>query len=451
MPYSTDKKVSRFMRILPWILLSIIIVIFAWYILSKPAPVKVTQQKSTNQVEQTWQPPRAEENTLKPVTKKEKSQEVVSYHDAVAKASQSVVNIYTTQKVTQPPYIEDPVLRQYFEFNEGMPQEDDNTNLGSGVIVSADGYIVTNAHVVEKADDITVGFNDGRKSKATIVGVDIESDLAVIKVKMDKLQPLAFRSKPIEVGDVALAIGNPFGVGQTVTQGIISATGRTGLGVNTFEDFIQTDAAINPGNSGGALVDAYGELVGINTMIFSRSGGSMGIGFAIPTTIVEQVMNALIENGHVSRGWLGIEIRSQLQDPTKIDNRQGVTVVNVVKGGPSEQGGLRVGDTIINIDGKEMNDENALVQYVARKLPNTVLNVQVMRDGAIVDLKITLAERPSNKELMKAHSMNNQNKAMPNPSDSMKNNQANIEDEFANMSEDERLEVLRQLLEREGN
>ncbi len=384
-----QKKTSRFMRMFPWILLSIVIVIFAWYILSKPKTDKITNTANTKQIVQSWQPPRAEENTAKP-EKKEKSQEVVSYHDAVAKASQSVVNIYTTQKVTQPPYIEDPVLRQFFEFNEGMPQgEEDNTNLGSGVIVSADGYIVTNAHVVEKADEITVGFNDGRKSKASIVGVDIESDLAVIKVKMDKLQPLAFRSKPIEVGDVALAIGNPFGVGQTVTQGIISATGRTGLGVNTFEDFIQTDAAINPGNSGGALVDAYGELVGINTMIFSRSGGSMGIGFAIPTAIVEQVMNALIENGHVSRGWLGIEIRSQLKDPTKIDSHHGVTVINVVKGGPSEQGGLQVGDTIINIDGKEMNDENALVQYVARKLPNTVLNIQVLRDGKVVDLKIT--------------------------------------------------------------
>ncbi|MBS9779261.1 MAG: trypsin-like peptidase domain-containing protein [Moraxellaceae bacterium] len=446
MSYSTDneKTASLFMRIFPWILLSIIIIIFAWYILSKPEPAKVSKQTNTNQLEQTWQPPRAEEDTLKPV-KKEKSQEVVSYHDAVAKASQSVVNIYTTQKVSKPPYIEDPVLRQFFEFNEGMPQgEEDNTNLGSGVIVSADGYIVTNAHVVEKADEITVGFNDGRKSKASIVGVDTESDLAVIKVKMGNLQPLAFRRKPIEVGDVALAIGNPFGVGQTVTQGIISATGRTGLGVNTFEDFIQTDAAINPGNSGGALVDAYGELIGINTMIFSRSGGSMGIGFAIPTAIVEQVMNALIENGHVSRGWLGIEIRSQLKDPTKIDNNHGVTVVSVVKGGPSEQGGLQVGDIIIDIDGKEMNDENALVQYVARKLPNTVLNVQVMRDSKVVDLKITLAERPSNKELMKAHSM-------PNPAENIENNQANIEDEFAQMSEDERLEVLRQLLEREGN
>ena len=194
---------------------------------------------------------------------------------------------------------------------------------------------------------------------------------------------------------MALAIGNPFGVGQTVTQGIISATGRTGLGVNKFEDFVQTDAAINPGNSGGALVDAYGELLGINTVIFSRSGGSMGIGFAIPTSIVEQVMNALIKDGRVSRGWLGIEIQSQLRDPTQLETSTGVEVLNVIEGGPAAKSGLRVGDIILTIDGVEMTDANTLIQYVARKSPNTKLNAQILRQGKNAQVEILLEERPA--------------------------------------------------------
>lgn len=262
------------------------------------------------------------------------------------------------------------------------------------MIVSADGYIVTNAHVIEKADEITVAFNDGRKSRAQVVGTDPDSDLAVIKVDMTGLTPLGFRKTAIRVGDVALAIGNPFGVGQTVTQGIISATGRTGLGVNKFEDFIQTDAAINPGNSGGALVDARGELVGINTVIFSRSGGSMGIGFAIPTAIVEQVMTALIKDGRVSRGWLGIEIQSQLRDPTQLETSTGVEVLSVVPEGPAAKSGLRVGDIILAIDGVEMTDANTLIQYVARKSPNTKLNTQILRQGKNTQVEILLEERP---------------------------------------------------------
>ena len=184
-------------------------------------------------------------------------------------------------------------------------------------------------------------------------------------------------------------------MGQTVTQGIISATGRTGLGVNKFEDFIQTDAAINPGNSGGALVDASGELVGINTVIFSRSGGSMGIGFAIPTALVEQVMNALIKDGRVSRGWLGIEIQSQLRDPTQLETSTGVEVLNVVPQGPAAISGLKTGDIILTIDGVEMTDANTLIQYVARKPPNTVLNTQILRNGKHAEIPVTLAERPS--------------------------------------------------------
>lgn len=390
MSRSTNTRKTSFWIWLPWLLLLAALAAFAWLFI-----------QIQNDEKKVWEPPRAQESApalQKPTS--DKPAAVGSYHDAVAKASQSVVNIYTTQVVSHHPYMDDPVLRRFFEYHGGMPeQEHGETNLGSGVIVSEDGYIVTNAHVIEKADEITVAFNDGRKSRAKIIGTDPDSDLAVIKVEMTGLAPLAFRDSPIEVGDVALAIGNPFGVGQTVTQGIISATGRTGLGVNKFEDFIQTDAAINPGNSGGALVDANGELVGINTVIFSRSGGSMGIGFAIPTALVEQVMNALIQNGKVSRGWLGIEVQGQLRDPTQLETSTGVEVLNVVPGSPSEKSGLKVGDVILSIDGKEMTDANTLIQYVARKSPDTILNAQVLRQegGKQVNkqIQIILAERPA--------------------------------------------------------
>ena len=370
---------------LPWILLLVVTVAFIWLFASMKAAS-----------EQAWEPPRttpAEQQASVPVA--DTPAPISSYHNAVARASQSVVNIYTTQTMAEHPYMNDPVLRRFFEFHGGPSQEQGNTNLGSGVIVSEDGYIVTNAHVIEKADEITVAFNDGRKSRAQIIGTDPDSDLAVIKVDMTGLTPLGFREDPIRVGDLALAIGNPFGVGQTVTQGIISATGRTGLGVNKFEDFIQTDAAINPGNSGGALVDAHGELVGINTVIFSRSGGSMGIGFAIPTAIVEQVMNALIKDGKVSRGWLGIEIQSQLRDPTQLETSTGVEVLNVVPKSPAAKSGLRVGDIVLTIDGVEMTDANTLIQYVARKAPNTTLNAQILRRGKNAQVKILLEERPA--------------------------------------------------------
>ncbi len=378
------KSKASFWQWLPWVLLLIILAAFVWLFMSMKTPSEAT-----------WEPPRttpAEQQASAPVA--DTPAPISSYHNAVARASQSVVNIYTTQVMAEHPYIDDPVLRQFFE-NHGDQQGSGPTNLGSGVIVSEDGYIVTNAHVVEKADEITVAFSDGRKSRAKVIGTDPDSDLAVIRVDMTGLTPLGFREEPIRVGDLALAIGNPFGVGQTVTQGIISATGRTGLGVNKFEDFIQTDAAINPGNSGGALVDARGELVGINTVIFSRSGGSMGIGFAIPTALVEQVMTALIKDGRVSRGWLGIEIQSQLRDPTQLETSTGVEVLNVVPQGPAAKSGLQVGDIILTIDGVEMTDANTLIQYVARKPPNTVLNTQILRNGKNAEVAVTLTERPT--------------------------------------------------------
>lgn len=387
---SASSKTSVIWKILPWLLLIAVLAAFIWVYIGQ----KTSQQPA-------WEPPRNESDSIALNTGRDsdKPEPIVSYHNAVAKASRSVVNIYTTQTI-QNPYMNDPILRRFYEFHGQNPQAGQETNLGSGVIVSKDGYIVTNAHVIAKADEIVVALNDGRKAVATVVGTDPDSDLAVIKVDMTGLEPLTFRETPIEVGDVALAIGNPFGVGQTVTQGIISATGRTGLGVNTFEDFIQTDAAINPGNSGGALVDARGELVGINTLIFSRSGGSMGIGFAIPTALVEQVMNAIIKDGKVSRGWLGIEVLSQLRDPSQLETTTGVVVRNIIPGSPAAKSGLKVGDVILSIDGVEMTDSNALIQHVARKMPNSVLKVQVVRGSENMNIDIALAERPTQTDVI---------------------------------------------------
>ncbi|MUG32116.1 MULTISPECIES: S1C family serine protease [Psychrobacter] len=387
---SASSKTNIIWKVLPWLLLIAVLAAFIWVYIDQK-----TRQQSA------WEPPRSETTSI-PLNNgrvSDRPEPVTSYHNAVARASRSVVNIYTTQ-IVQNPYMNDPVLRRFYEFHGQTPQAGQETNLGSGVIVSTDGYIVTNAHVIAQADEIVVALNDGRKAVAKVVGTDPDSDLAVIKVDMSGLEPLAFRELPIEVGDVALAIGNPFGVGQTVTQGIISATGRTGLGVNTYEDFIQTDAAINPGNSGGALVDARGELVGINTLIFSRSGGSMGIGFAIPTALVEQVMNAIIKDGKVSRGWLGIEVLSQLRDPSQIDNTTGVVVRNIIAGSPAAKSGLKVGDVILSIDGVEMTDSNRLIQHVARKMPHDTLKVQVLRNSKNMNIDITLAERPTQTEVV---------------------------------------------------
>ena len=389
----TYRKPNKFTLILPWILLLLLLLLLAglWMMTKPQLPWQKSQAMVASQP--SWQPPKSEPVDTKKLGDNPNAA-VASYHNAVAAAAQSVVNIYTTQKIEEHPYMNDPMMRRYFEYH-GIPNgESDNTNLGSGVIISQDGYIVTNSHVISKADNIIVMLNDGRKATAKVIGSDVESDVAVIKVDLTGLKPLGFREQSTQVGDVVLAIGNPFGVGQTVTQGIISATGRTGLGINTVEDFIQTDAAINPGNSGGALVDAYGQLVGINTAIFSRSGGSMGIGFAIPTEIVKLVMNGIIKDGKVRRGWLGIELQSSMKDPTKLsDDTQGVEVMNVIPGGPAAKAGLQKGDIITAMDNKPVNDANTLIQMVARKAPNSVVNLQVMRNKAQSSVNVTLGER----------------------------------------------------------
>ena len=387
----TYRKPSKFTLILPWILLLLVLLAGLWMMTKPQLPWQKNQAVIASQPG--WQPPKSEPVDTKKLGDNPNAA-VASYHNAVAVAAQSVVNIYTTQKIEEHPYMNDPMMRRYFEYH-GIPNgESDNTNLGSGVIISQDGYIVTNSHVISKADNIIVMLNDGRKATAKVIGNDVESDLALIKVDLTGLKPLGFREQATQVGDVVLAIGNPFGVGQTVTQGIISATGRTGLGINTVEDFIQTDAAINPGNSGGALVDAYGQLVGINTAIFSRSGGSMGIGFAIPTEIVKLVMNGIIKDGKVRRGWLGIELQSSMKDPTKLgDDTQGVEVMNVMPDGPAAKAGLQKGDIITAMDNKPVDDANTLIQMVARKAPNSVVNLQVMRNKAQSSVNVTLGER----------------------------------------------------------
>ncbi len=381
--------------ILSWLLLAVFAVIIG-YLLMNPGVVTKSSETpaaiAAPSEPQAWQP--TLDNTTK--TNPDTPAPIASYHDAVNRAAQSVVNIYTTQTTSAEVYSNDPVMQRFLErYYGGSPQ---GSSLGSGVVVSDEGYIITNAHVIESADEIVVAFNDGRKATATVVGSDADSDLAVIKVQLDNLVPMAFRADPIRVGDVALAIGNPFGVGQTVTQGIISATGRAGIGVSSFEDFIQTDAAINPGNSGGALVDANGALIGINTAIYSRSGGSMGIGFAIPTQIVQQVMTGLITTGKVSRGWMGIEMARTMNDPTRVED-SAVTVAHVWENSPAAVAGVQVGDVISSIDGIQIKDANALIGIVARKAPGSQLSMEVLRNQTPMTLQVVLAERPNFDEL----------------------------------------------------
>lgn len=281
----------------------------------------------------------------------------VSYADAVTTAAPAVVNLYTTKVINKPnhPLFEDPQFRRFFGDNSPK-QKRMESSLGSGVIMSPEGYILTNNHVTSGADQIVVALKDGRETLARVIGSDPETDLAVLKIDLKNLPAITIgRSDSIRIGDVALAIGNPFGVGQTVTMGIISATGRNQLGLNNYEDFIQTDAAINPGNSGGALVDANGNLTGINTAIFSKSGGSQGIGFAIPVKLAMEVMKSIIEHGQVIRGWLGIEVQpltQELAESFGLSGRPGIVVAGIFRDGPAQKAGLQLGDVILSIDGE---------------------------------------------------------------------------------------------------
>jgi len=323
----------------------------------------------------------------------------VSYADAVSSAAPAVANLYTTKMVnkTSKPLFEDPQFRRFF--GDNLPkQKRMESSLGSGVIMSPEGYILTNNHVTTGADQIVVALKDGRETLARVIGSDPETDLAVLKIDLKNLPSITIGSSDsIRIGDVALAIGNPFGVGQTVTMGIISATGRNQLGLNTYEDFIQTDAAINPGNSGGALVDANGNLTGINTAIFSKSGGSQGIGFAIPTKLALDVMKSIIEHGQVIRGWLGIEVQpltQELAESFGLKDRPGIVVAGIFRDGPAQKAGLQLGDVILNINGELAGDGRRSMNQVARTKPGEKIAIGVMRNGKELKLTAEIGLRP---------------------------------------------------------
>ncbi|MVW72665.1 MULTISPECIES: trypsin-like peptidase domain-containing protein [unclassified Bordetella] len=328
---------------------------------------------------------------------------VVSYAPAVARAAPSVVNVYTSKHVNVPvvPLPDDPMLKQLLGQMPGISRNQPTSSLGSGVIVSPEGYVLTNYHVVEAADAIEVALTDGRAGTAKVVGADPETDLAVLKLA-DELRPFpvaAFATDlRLQVGDVVLAIGNPFGVGQTTTQGIVSALGRTGLGINTYENFIQTDAAINPGNSGGALIDTQGNLVGINAAIYSETGGSLGIGFAIPVDTARKIMEEIIKSGGVRRGWLGIEPQDITPDLARAfglsANTRGVIIAGVMRDGPAAKGGLRVGDIVKSIDGVEVSDTMTMLRLIAALPPGEKATVRVRRSGKPRELTVTIGTRP---------------------------------------------------------
>ncbi len=323
-----------------------------------------------------------------------------SYADAVEAAAPAVVNIYTRKVVTERPHplFNDPFFRRFFGDSFAVPRQRLESSLGSGVIISERGYILTNNHVVEGADEIEVALRDGRTTRARIVGTDPDTDLAVLQVDLSPLPAITLGdSEALRVGDVVLAIGNPFGVGQTVTSGIVSATGRTQLGINTFENFIQTDAAINPGNSGGALVTADGRLVGINTAIFSRSGGSQGIGFAIPVSLARDVMTQIIEHGKVVRGWLGVAIQDltpPLAESFGLEPGTGVVVTQVLAGGPADAAGLLPGDVITAVGGEPVDGVHKALELIARARPGTTIELEGLRQGRRQHWQATVAQRP---------------------------------------------------------
>jgi serine protease DegQ len=322
-----------------------------------------------------------------------------SYRAAAAQAMPAVVNVLTTKAPRRKhPLTRDPFFKKFFGDRDRDGDEDDQSSLGSGVIVSPQGYILTNNHVVDAADEIQVVLADGRKAAAKVVGTDPETDLAVIKVDLDKLPVIVLgHAEQAKVGDVVLAIGNPFGVGQTVTMGIISALGRNNLHINNFENFIQTDAAINFGNSGGALIDTSGNLLGINSAIYSQTGGSVGIGFAIPVSTAKNVMDAIITSGHVVRGWIGVEsqeITPELADSFGLKVQSGAIIAGVVRNGPADKGGMKPGDILLSVEGKTVNDTNDMLNLIAQLPPGEKATMRVLRKSRETDLAITVGKRP---------------------------------------------------------
>ena len=319
-----------------------------------------------------------------------------SLSGAARKAAPAVVSINTSKAAVRHPRSNDPWF-QFFFGDQGDQQA--QAGLGSGVIISPDGYILTNNHVVEGADEIEVTLTDSRRARARVIGTDPETDLAILKIELDKLPVIVLgNSDQLAVGDQVLAIGNPFGVGQTVTSGIVSALGRSQLGINTFENFIQTDAAINPGNSGGALVDVNGNLLGINTAIYSRSGGSMGIGFAIPVSTAKMVLDSIVKDGQVTRGWIGVEpseLSPELAETFGVKATEGVIVTGVLQDGPGALGGMRPGDVILRVAGTNINSVPNLLSTVAALKPGEPATFEVQRANQMLELSVTPGLRPA--------------------------------------------------------
>ncbi|OPX56133.1 serine protease DegS [Oceanospirillum multiglobuliferum] len=355
--------------------------------------------QNTNTVETTLKPTTALFQTAQAATQTPKLSGPYSYSDAVKQAAPAVVNIYTSKIIEERshPLLQDPAFRQFFGYNNMPRQQRMQSSLGSGVIASADGYILTNNHVIAGADEIKVALKDGRETIAQLVGADPETDLAVLRINLPNLPVITIApSDQIDVGDVVLAIGNPFGVGQTVTMGIVSATGRDQLGINTFEDFIQTDAAINPGNSGGALINPRGELLGINTAIFSKSGGSQGIGFAIPSNLARDIMIDLIREGSVVRGWLGVEVQELTPSLARSFgfNNSGILIAGLLRNGPAHLAGLQPGDIITAVEGQAVENGRLTMNAIAKKRPGTKIKLTIFRNGRSLNINAEVGRRP---------------------------------------------------------
>jgi len=373
-----------------------------WLIFAQAATVAVAALFVVSTFRPEWLPQRAASQVAvvpQAPTTGPTAVRIGSYHEAVQRAAPSVVNIFTSKEIRSPrhPLLNDPTFRRFF--GDQLTEEAQRaSSLGSGVIVSANGYVLTNHHVVEAADEIEVALADGKRLLAKVVGNDPETDLAVLRVNAENLPAITFGSSDaLKVGDVVLAIGNPFGVGQTVTGGIVSALGRTGLGINTFENFIQTDAAINPGNSGGALIDAGGNLVGINTVIFSRAGGSIGIGFAIPVSTAKMVLEQIVKSGAVTRGWVGVEVQEitpALAESFKLGGQRGALIAGVLRGGPADKAGVKPGDVLVEVEGKPVADPTSMLNLVAALAPGAPAKMKLRRKGQDIEATINVGRRP---------------------------------------------------------
>jgi len=381
-----------------WLLFAqaVTIILAAWFILITLKPDWLAQTNITTIVDSVTLKENEDSSNLSPG----------SYHEAVKKSMPAVVNIFTSKNANKPAGSKDKNKKsdRFNQFFFGdSPDSDLISSLGSGVLVSPEGVIITNHHVISDADEIEVALSDNRKFKAKVVGSDPETDIAVLKIDAKKLpSPITLgKIDSVHVGDVVMAIGNPFGVGETVTSGIVSAMGRDHVGINTFENFIQTDAAINPGNSGGALIDTRGNLIGINTAIFSNNGGSMGIGFAIPINLVKQVMESIIQNGSVTRGWIGVE--PQNLSPELIHSlnlpkdTHGIMIAGVLEGGPADRAGIKPGDVLASLNDESINDVRDLLNQVAGIEPGTVVTCKIIRKEKEIGFSIKISKRPKPK------------------------------------------------------